>query len=117
VVAALSGRSFGDAGTVALAVSPALTPVDASLGDTFSFKIRATSVFKLGNPTNFGNGSEVTFNVLGITTFGTLVFDTLYQTTGAFATFSTGKVKSISFKFNSLTGKFTETFRTTSKSG
>lgn len=117
VVQALAGRAFGDGGAVVLAVSPALTPIDLSQGDTFSFKIRASSVFKVANPTNYGSGSQVILNVLGITTFGTLVFDTLYQTTGAFATFSTGKVKSIAFAYNALTGKFTEIWRTTSKSG
>lgn len=117
VVNGLAGRTFGDAGTVTIAVSPALTAIDCSLGDTFSFKIRATSVFKVGNPTNYGVGSQVILNVQGITTFGTLVFDTLYQTTGAFATFSTGKVKTIAFAFNALTSKFTELYRTTSKSG
>lgn len=117
IVAALAGRSFGDAGTVALAVSPALTPIDCSKGDTFSFKIRASSVFKIGNPTNYSDGSQIVLNILGITTFGTLVFDTLYQTTGALATFSTGKVKSIAFTWNALTGKFTEIWRTTSKNG
>lgn len=117
IVNALAGRTFGDGGSVALAVSPALTPIDCSLGDTFSFKIRASSVFKVGNPTNYGNGSQIILNVQGITTFGTLVFDSLYQTTAAFATFSTGKVKSIAFVYNSLTGKFTEAWRTTSKSG
>ena len=119
VVAALAGRTFGDSGvaSTALAVSPALTAVDCSLGDTFSYKLRASSVFKIGNPTNISDGAEVNLHVQGITTFGTLVFDTLYQTTAAFATFSTGKVKSIGFKWNALTGKFTETYRTTSKSG
>ena len=117
VVLALAGRVFGDGGTVTLAVSPALTAIDASQGDTFSFKIRATSAFKIGNPTNYKDGTVLTFNILGITTFGTLVFDSLYQTTGAFATFSTGKVKTIQFGYNALTGKFTELLRTTSKSG
>lgn len=119
VVAALAGRTFGDSGvaSTALAVSPATTAIDASLGDNFAFKIRASSVFKLGNPTNYGDGTELNFHILGITSFGTLVFDTLYQVTGAFATFSTGKVKSIGFKYNKLTGKFTETYRTTSKGG
>lgn len=117
IQAALAGRVFGDGGTVTIAVSPALTAIDASQGDTFSFKIRATSAFKLGNPTNYRDGTVLTFNVLGITTFGTLVFDTLYQTTAAFATFSTGKVKTIQFAYNALTGKFTELLRTTSKAG
>ena len=117
VVTALAGKTFGDGGTVVIAVSPALTPIDASAGDTFSFKLRATSVFKIGNPTNYGPGTILTFNILGITSFGTIVWDTLYQTTGAFATFSTGKVKTIQFGYNQLTGKFTELLRTTSKSG
>ena len=119
VVAALAGRTFGDSGvaSTALAVSPALTAVDCSLGDTFSYKIRATSVFKIGNPSNAGPGSELNFHFTGITTFGTLVWDTAYALTGALATFSTAKIKSIGFKYNVLTAKFTETYRTTSKSG
>lgn len=115
VVSALAGRVFGDGGAVTLAVSPALTAIDASQGDTFSFKIRASSVFKIGNPTNYKDGTVLTFNVGGITTFGSLVWDTLYQTTGAFATFSTGKVKTIQFGYDVRQGKFTELSRTTSK--
>jgi hypothetical protein len=119
VVNALAGRTFGDSGvaSTALAVSPALTAIDASLGDSFAYKLRASSVFKIGNPTNYGDGTELNFHFLGITSFGTVVWDTLYQLTGALATFSTAKVKSIGFKYNKLTGKFTETYRTTSKSG
>lgn len=119
VVAALAGRTFGDSGvaSTALAVSPALTPVDCSIGDTFSYKLRATSVFKIGNPSNAGTGSELNFHFTGVTTFGTLVWDTAYALTGALATFSTAKIKSIGFKYNALTGKFTETYRTTSKTG
>jgi len=117
VAAALAGRVFGDGGAVTLAVSPALTAIDAGQGDTFSFKIRASSVFKIGNPTNYRDGTVLTFNVLGITSFGSIVWDTLYQTTAAFATFSTLKVKTIQFGYNANTGKFTELLRTTSKAG
>jgi hypothetical protein len=119
VVASLAGRTFGDSGvaSTALAVSPALTTIDASLGDNFAFKMRASSAFKIGNPSNAQSGAEINLHILGVTTFGTLVFDTAYALTGAFATFSTGKVKSIGFKFNSLTGKWTEIYRTTSKAG
>jgi hypothetical protein len=119
ILGALAGRTFGDSGvaSTALAVSPALTPIDCSLGDTFSYKLRASSVFKIGNPTNPGAGAELNFHFTGVTTFGTLVWDTAYALTGALATFSTAKIKSIGFKFNTLTGKFTETYRTTSKSG
>lgn len=119
VRAALAGRRFGDSGvaSTALAVSPALTAIDCAQGEAFSFKMRASSVFKIGNPSNYDSGSEVHLHISGVTTFGTLVFDTLYALTAAFATFSTGKVKSIGFKYNTLTGKFTETYRTTSKTG
>lgn len=119
IAGALAGRTFGDSGvaSTALAVSPALTTIDTTLGDSFAFKLRASSVFKIGNPTNYGDGSELHFHFLGVTTFGTVVWDTLYALTGSLASFSTGKVKSIGFKFNKLTGKFTETYRTTSKSG
>jgi hypothetical protein len=119
VVASLAGRTFGDSGvaSTALAVSPALTTIDTSLGDTFAFKMRASSAFKIGNPTNPGSGGEINLHILGVTSFGTLVFDSAYALTGALATFSTGKVKSIGFKYNPLTGKWTEFYRTTSKAG
>lgn len=119
IAGALAGRTFGDSGvaSTALAVSPALTTIDTTLGDSFAFKMRASSVFKIGNPTNPQSGAEINLHILGITTFGTLVFDSAYALTGAFATFSTGKVKSIGFKYNALTSKWTETYRTTSKSG
>lgn len=119
VKAALAGRRFGDSkvASTALAVSPAVTTVDCAQGETFAFKMRATSVFKLGNPTNADTGSEIHVHISGITTFGTLVFDSAYAVTGAFATFSTAKVKSIGFKWNPLTAKWTETYRTTSKTG
>src|SRR4051794_29987215 len=107
VRAALAGRRFGDSAVLstALAVSPALTAVDASLGESFSFKLRATSVFKIGNPSNYDSGTELHFHFMGVTTFGTLVWDSLYALTGSIATFSTGKVKSIGFKYNALSGK------------
>lgn len=116
---ALSGRRFGDSkvASTALAVSPALTAIDCAQGETFSYKMRATSVFKIGNPVNGDTGSEIHLHILGVTTFGTLVFDTAYALTGAIATFSTGKVKSLGFKWNPLTSKWTETYRTTSKAG
>lgn len=119
VVASLAGRTFGDSGvaSTALAVSPALTTIDCALGDTFALKMRASSAFKIGNPTNPGSGGEINLHILGVTSFGTLVFDSAYALTGALATFSTGKVKSIGFKFNPLTQKWTETYRTTSKAG
>ncbi len=116
---ALAGRRFGDAAVLstALAVSPALTPVDAAQGESFSYKLRATSVFKIGNPSNYDSGTELTFHFMGITTFGSVVWDSLYALTGAISVFTTGKVKSIAFKYNALSGKFTETWRTTSKAG
>jgi hypothetical protein len=75
----------------------------------------ATSVVKIGNPTNYDDGSEVNLHIAGITSFGTIVWDTLFQTTGALATFSTGKTKSIGFRYVAALGKFTELYRTTSK--
>jgi hypothetical protein len=116
---ALAGRRFGDSkvASTALAVSPAVTAIDCAQGETFAFKMRASSVFKIGNPTNADTGSEIHLHILGVTTFGTLVFDSLYALTGAIATFSTAKVKSIGFKWNPLTSKWTETYRTTSKAG
>ena len=110
VKAALAGRGFGGS-ALTYAISPTKTAVDASLGDTFYVKMPATSVVKIGNPTNYDEGTELTFIVLGITTFGTIVWDTLYKPAGAFATFSTGKVKTVTFKYVSALSKFYETNR------
>jgi hypothetical protein len=115
LVAALAGRAFGSGTALTYAISPAKTAVDASQGSDFTLKMAATSVVKIGNPTNYDDGTELVFHIQGITTFGTIVWDTLYQTTGAFATFSTAKVKSIGFRYVAGLGKFTELFRTTSK--
>lgn len=117
VGAAFAGRAFGSGGALTYAISPLKVAVDASLGEQFTLKMAATSVVKVGNPTNYDEGSKLVFHIQGITSFGTIVWDTLYQLTGAIATFSTGKVKSIGFKYNPFSGKFTETYRTTSKSG
>lgn len=114
IVRALAGASFGSS-TATYAISPLKTSIDSSLGSDFVLKMAASSVVKIGNPTNYDDGTEVVLHVQGITSFGTIVWDTLYQTTGAFATFSTGKVKSIAFKYVPGLGKFTELFRTTSK--
>lgn len=114
LVQALAGRNFGSS-TATYAISPAKTAIDASLGSDFYLKMAASSVVKIGNPTNYDDGSEVVIHIAGITTFGTVVWDTLYQPAGALATFSTGKVKSIGFRYVPALGKFTETFRTTTK--
>src|SRR6184192_1223950 len=87
---ALGGRAFGGSSLV-YAISPAKTVVDTSKAGTFFVKMPATSVVKIGNPTNDADGSELTFIIQGITTFGTIVWDTAYKVAGAFATFSTGK--------------------------
>lgn len=107
VKAALAGRAFGDV-PVVYAISPAKTVVDASAGDVFTFKMPASSVVKIGNPTNFDVGSELTFLVSGITTFGTIVWDSNYVLSGAFATFSTGKSKVITFKYVAAKSKFVQ---------
>jgi hypothetical protein len=107
VKAALAGRAFGDV-PVTYAISPAKTVVDASAGDVFTFKMPATSVVKIGNPTNYDVGTEITFLVSGITSFGTIVWDTLYVLNGAFATFSTAKSKSIAFKYVAAKSKFVQ---------
>ncbi len=114
---ALGGRAFGAAPTVLYAISPATVTIDCSLGSDFYMKMAASSVVKIGNPTNYQGAEEITIHIAGITTFGTIVWGTLYATTGSLATFSTGKVKSIGFKYLPQTGKFTETYRTTSKTG
>lgn len=115
IVAALAGANFGSGSALVYAISPAKVSPDLSTGRQFTMKMPATSVAKIGNPINYDDGSEFVLHVQGITTFGTIVWDTLYQTTGAFATFSTGKVKSIAFAYNPGLGKFTELYRTTSK--
>lgn len=107
VKAALAGRAFG-AAALTYAISPAKTVVDASAGDLFTFKMPATSVVKIGNPTNYDDGTEITFLVSGITTFGTIVWDTLYVLSGGFATFSTAKSKVISFKYVPSKSKFVQ---------
>ncbi len=111
VKASLAGRSFGDF-PLTYAISPAKTVVDCSKGDVATFKMPATSVVKIGNPTNYDVGSEITFLVSGITTFGTIVWDTNYVLNGAFATFSTGKSKAITFKYVAAKGKFVNLFIT-----
>lgn len=116
VADALGGQALGYS-PLTYAISPAKAVVDASLGRDFAFKMVASSIVKVANPTNAAPESEIVFHILGITTFGTLAFDTLYQTTAALATFSTGKVKSIAFRWNGLSQKWTEVWRTTSKSG
>lgn len=115
LVAALAGRAFGSGTALTYAISPAKTAVDASQGEHFTLKMAASSVVKIGNPTNYADGTKLTFHIQGITSFGTIVWDTLYQTTTSFATFSTGKTKSISFAYVAGLGKFTELYRTTSK--
>lgn len=113
---ALAGRAFGYGGAPVVAVSPATTPIDASLGSDFLITMRATSVFKIANPTNDDDATELVFHIKGITTFGSLVWGTAYALTGAIATFSTAKVKSIAFrKVPGLTTQYTELWRTTSK--
>lgn len=114
LVQALEGLNVGYKAAT-YAISPSTTTIDCSLASDFYFKMPATSVVKIGNPTNYGSSSEVNIHVLGITSFGTIVWGTLYQTTGAFATFSTGKVKSIGFRYVPGLAKFTEVYRTTSK--
>lgn len=115
LVQALAGRNFGSGGALTYAISPAKVSPDLSTGRQFTLKMAATSVVKIGNPTNYDDDSEFVLHIQGITSFGTIVWDTLYSTTGALATFSTGKVKSIGFAYNPALGKFTELFRTTSK--
>jgi hypothetical protein len=115
LVAALAGRGFGSGTALTYAISPAKTTVDLSQGSDFVMKMAASSVVKVGNPTNYSDGSEFVLHIQGITSYGTIVWDTLYSTTGAIATFSTGKVKSIGFRYVAGLGKFTELFRTTSK--
>lgn len=105
---ALAGRAFGSA-ALTYAISPAKTAVDASAGDLFTFKMPASSVVKIGNPTNYDDGTEITFLVSGITTFGTIVWDSLYVLSGAFATFSTAKSKTITFKYSPAKSKFFQT--------
>src|SRR3954471_157140 len=92
---ALAGRAFGGGPNLTYAISPAKTTVDASLGSDFFFKMPASSVVKIGNPSagTYDDSTELVFHIGGITTFGTIVWDTLYQLTGAIATFSTGKTK------------------------
>lgn len=105
VKAALAGRAFGSVALTYL-ISPLKTVVDASAGDLFTFKMPATSVVKIGNPINYDDGTELTFLVSGITSFGTIVWDTLYVLSGAFATLSTAKSKTISFKYSPAKSKF-----------
>jgi hypothetical protein len=112
---AIAGRAFGTAPAVVYAISPLKAVVDASLGSEFVMKMAATSVVKIGNPTNYDDGTELRFHIAGITSFGSLVWDTLYSLTGALATFSTGKTKSIAFVYVPSLAKFTEIWRTTSK--
>lgn len=107
VKAALAGRAFGSV-ALTYAISPAKTVVDASAGDQFTFKMPASSVVKIGNPTNYDDATELTFLVSGITTFGTIVWDTLYVLNGAFATFSTGRSKAIQFKYFPSKSKFVQ---------
>lgn len=115
---ALAGRAFGAGANLSVvgSASPAKLAIDASLGEEFVIQMAASSAFKIGNPTNYGDGTQLLFHIVGITSFGTLVWDTLYQLTGSIATFSTGKTKSIAFRYNSKLGKFTELYRTTTKS-
>lgn len=115
LVHALAGRGFGSGTALVYAVSPAKVVVDASQGSDFTLKMAASSVVKIGNPINYDDTTEITFHIQGITTFGTIVWDTLYGTTAALATFSTGKTKSICFKYIPGLAKFTELYRTTSK--
>jgi hypothetical protein len=113
---ALAGRAFGYGGAPTVAVSPTKTAIDASLGSDFLIQLRASSVFKIGNPTNDDDSTELVFHLKGITTFGTVVWDTAYALTGAIATFSTAKVKSIAFrKVPGLTTQYREIWRTTSE--
>lgn len=107
---ALGGRAFGTSSLV-YAISPAKTTVDASKGGTFFVKMPATSVVKIGNPSNDLDGSEMTFIVQGITSFGTIVWDTKYKLAGAFATFSTAKLKTISFRYVANLDQYIEVAR------
>ena len=117
VKAALAGRAFGSV-ALTYAISPAKTVVDASAGDLFTFKMPATSVVKIGNPTNYDDGTELTFLVSGITPFGTIVWDSLYVVAGAtfFATFSTAKSKVITFKYSPAKAKFVQVSAATARS-
>jgi hypothetical protein len=108
VKAALAGRAFGDV-PVTYAISPAKTVVDASAGDVFTFKMPATSVVKIGNPINFDVGTEINFLISGITSFGTIVWDTNYVLNGAIATFTTGRSKLVTFKYIAAKSKFVQT--------
>ncbi len=111
------GRAFGAAPTVTYAISPLTTTLDCSLGSDFYMKMPASSVAKIGTPTNYDDGTEITLHIAGITSYGTIVFASIFANTGSIATFSTGKVKSIAWKYLAQTGKFTEIYRTTSKAG
>lgn len=111
----LGGRAFSGI-NVAYQISPAKTVIDCSQGSDFYFKLPQTSVVKIGNPTNYDDGTEVAIHILGITTPGSIVWDTLYKTTGALAAFTTAKVRSIGFRYIPPLGNFQEVWRTTGKS-
>ncbi len=113
---ALAGRSFGSVAPVA-AYTPTSalgTTIDCSLGSDFYVKVKASSVLKIGTPTNFDDGSEVFVHIQGITTGAIPIFSTGYSTIAAAISTATGKMCSYQFRYVGVIGKWVEVGRTQS---